>query len=160
MPYFICPRCAWRGSKTSRTAGFSSRPAGCDSCGFGFLFELQDDYYPAPRAGVVVCDQQGRILALGKGADVLLGYKDVDVIGQDLATALHLEVDRDQELPGDGSMEPHAFALEWGVRVLDMEMHLQNARGERVDVIGDFFAALDDDGGLLAVFTPRVDEED
>jgi len=27
--------------------GFSDEPVACHSCGFGFLFELMDDYYPA-----------------------------------------------------------------------------------------------------------------
>ena len=36
-------------------------------CGFGFLFQLLDDYYPAPATGFVVCDRDGRVLALGRG---------------------------------------------------------------------------------------------
>ena len=31
----------------------------CHRCGFGFLFELMDDYYPGPNTGLVVCDQEG-----------------------------------------------------------------------------------------------------
>ena len=45
-----------------RTAGFTSRPKSCPKCGFGFLFELLDDYYPAPNAAFFVCDQNGRII--------------------------------------------------------------------------------------------------
>ena len=50
MPYFICPNCGNRELSGERTAGFSTRPKGCSKCGFGFLFELLDDYMPAPGA--------------------------------------------------------------------------------------------------------------
>ncbi|MBA2792773.1 MAG: hypothetical protein H0U32_02115, partial [Thermoleophilaceae bacterium] len=46
MPNFICPSCGNRSISTDRTAGFHSRARGCAKCGFGFLFELLDDYYP------------------------------------------------------------------------------------------------------------------
>ncbi len=42
---FICPNCGQRTSATDRTAGFRNQPKGCSKCGFGFLFELLDDYY-------------------------------------------------------------------------------------------------------------------
>lgn len=150
MPYFICPRCAWRGTKVSRTAGFSDRPEGCERCGFGFLFELLEDYFPSPLAGVFVCDQQGRILALGKGAFELAGFAESELMGIDLEDALELR-------PDDGSDDerPHMTALEWGVRVLGKLMKIRISSGSVVTVTGDFFPALDDDGGLLAVFTPR-----
>ena len=31
----------------------ATSPRGCSKCGFGFLFELLDDYYPAPERGVL-----------------------------------------------------------------------------------------------------------
>ncbi len=159
MPYFICPRCTWRGSRTSRTAGFSARPAGCDKCGFGFLFELQDDYYPHRLSGIFVCDQQARVLAFGHGAQRLAAVREEHLIGQDLDAGLHLRVEDSYELPGDGTLAPHEFALEWGVRVLDVPMELQTVQDRPVAVMADFFPALDEDGGLLAVFTPRGDAE-
>ena len=61
---FICPNCGNRSAATDRTAGFRAAPKGCAKCGFGFLFELLDDYYPAPDAAFFVCDQQGRVIAL------------------------------------------------------------------------------------------------
>jgi hypothetical protein len=54
MPFFICPSCGNRENSGDRTAGFSPRPKGCSKCGFGFVFELLDDYYPAPNAAFFV----------------------------------------------------------------------------------------------------------
>lgn len=122
---------------------------GCDRCGFGFLFELMDDYYPSPMAGVVVCAHDGRVIAFGKGAFELTGFGEQEMIGIDLADAFELRVD---DAPAEA---PHRTALEWGVRVLGKPMTLRSADGAVRKVTGDFFPAYDDDGGLLAVFTPR-----
>ena len=59
MAFFICPNCGNRLSSKDRTAGFTGKPRGCEKCGFGFLFELLDDYYPAPNAAFFVCDAEG-----------------------------------------------------------------------------------------------------
>ena len=59
MPFFICPNCGHREVSAERTAGFSARPKGCSKCGFGFVFELLDDYYPAPNAAFFVCEASG-----------------------------------------------------------------------------------------------------
>jgi len=149
VPYFICPRCAWRGSLTSRTAGFTSRPVGCEKCGFGFLFELLDDYFMSPLSGVLVCDKEGRILALGHGAFTLTGFHETELMGLDLEEALELRVD------GNSDDHPHLTAVEWGARVLGKPMTMRVASGQIREVTGDFFPAYDDDGGLLAIFTPR-----
>ena len=95
MPYFICPNCGNRELSGERTAGFSARPKGCSKCGFGFLFELLDDYMPAPGAAFFTLDQQARVLDLGKGAFELTGLKDEQVIGRPVREVLGLEwVDR------------------------------------------------------------------
>ena len=65
---FICPNCGHRSTATERTAGFRNTPKGCSKCGFAFLFELLDDYYPAPNAAFFVCDQEGRIIGCGRGS--------------------------------------------------------------------------------------------
>ncbi|MCW2955708.1 MAG: putative sensor protein [Thermoleophilia bacterium] len=150
MPYFICPSCAWRGNRTSRTEGFSDRPVACERCGFGFLFELLDDYFPSPRSGIIVCDQQGRVLAFGGGARELTGFSEGELMGVDLAEALELRVPDEPEL-----RPPHETALEWGARVLGKPMTMRVASGKVELVTGDFFPAYDQDGGLLSVFTPR-----
>src|SRR6476646_1485951 len=67
MPNFICPNCGNRSLGAERTAGFTQRARGCEKCGFGFLFELLDDYYPAPNAAFIICDAQARVIGLGKG---------------------------------------------------------------------------------------------
>jgi PAS domain-containing protein len=122
----------------------------CERCGFGFLFELLDDYFPSPRAGIFVCDQQGRILAFGGGARELSGFDEAELLGVDLGDALELRVPDEPD-----ARPPHETALEWGARVLGKPMTMRIASGTVELVTGDFFPAYDDDGGLLAVFTPR-----
>ena len=90
---FICPNCGQRTSATERTAGFRNQPKGCSKCGFGFLFELLDDYYPAPNAAFFVCDQQGRIIGCGRGSRELTGLSDEKVIGRPVRDVLGLEFD-------------------------------------------------------------------
>ena len=91
MPFFICPNCGHREVSGSRTEGFSRRPKGCTKCGFGFVFELLDDYYPAPNAAFFVCDQQERVIDAGKGSYELTGLTDEDVIGRPVREVLGLE---------------------------------------------------------------------
>ena len=54
--YFICPHCGNRSMGTDRNAGFRREARGCEKCGFAYLFELLDDYYPAPNAAFFACD--------------------------------------------------------------------------------------------------------
>ena len=85
---FICPNCGNRSSATERTAGFRNTPKGCSKCGFGFLFELLDDYYPAPNAAFFVCDREGRIIGCGRGSRELTGLSDEKVIGRPVRDVL------------------------------------------------------------------------
>ena len=87
---FICPNCGNRTSQTERTAGFRNLPKGCSKCGFGFLFELLDDYYPAPNAAFFVCDREGRIIGCGRGSFELTGLADENVIGRPAKEVLGL----------------------------------------------------------------------
>ena len=142
---FICPNCGHRSTATERTAGFRSTPKGCSKCGFGFLFELLDDYYPAPNAAFFVCDQQGRIIACGRGSRELTGLSDEKVIGRPVSEVLGLDFD-----DGDDDV---ATVLEWGVRQLGKGVTV-NAEGDiPAKAVADLFPAYDDDGGLL-VLTP------
>ena len=147
MPHFICPNCGNRSTGAERTAGFRKHAKGCSNCGFGFLFELLDDYYPAPNAAFFVCDQQGRIIGCGRGSRELTGLSDEKVIGRPVREVLGLDF--------DGSEDEVGMALEWGVRVLDKQV-VVHAEGDRPEPAkADIFPAYDDDGGLLLVLTPR-----
>ena len=147
MPHFICPRCKQRSVDLDGREGFSRDAPACHHCGFGFLFELMEDYYPGPNTGFVVCDQQGRVLATGKGVFELTGYREQDLIGRDVTEALGLS--------GFDGENPAKVALEWGVRRLDQQLELRSRIGTVKPVKADFFPAYDDDGGLLVGLTPR-----
>ena len=150
MPFFICPNCGNRALSQDRTAGFSSRPKGCSKCGFGFVFELLDDYYPAPNAAFFVCDQQARVIDAGRGSFELTGLTDEDVIGRPVKEVLGLRWKQD----GDNG-DPIDTSLEWGVRSLGKKVSV-NAEGDLpAEAVADVFPAYDDDGGLLIVLTPE-----
>jgi PAS domain-containing protein len=161
MPFFICPNCGHREASAERTAGFSTRPKGCSKCGFGFVFELLDDYYPAPNAAFFVCDQQARVIDAGRGSFELTGLTDEDVIGRPVQEVLGLEwrepdVRREpQASNGGASGDPIETSLEWGVRSLGKRVSV-NAEGDLpAEAVADVFPAYDDDGGLLIVLTPE-----
>jgi PAS domain-containing protein len=148
VPYFICPNCKQRSVDTDGLEGFSEHTVQCRSCGFGFLYELMDDYYPPPTAGFVVCDEQGRVLATGRGVFELTGYREGDLLGSDLVASLGLEGFE----PGKN---PVKLVLEWDVRRLGEELELRTRAGIRKPVRADFFPAYDQDGGLLVALAPR-----
>ena len=121
-------------------------PKGCSKCGFGFLFELLDDYYPAPNAAFFVCDKEGRIIGCGRGSRELTGLSDEKVIGRRCAMS---SVSTSAE-----TRIMSAMALEWGVRRLGKPVTV-NAEGDLpAKAVADLFPAYDDDGGLLLVLTP------
>jgi hypothetical protein len=142
VPNYICPKCKDRSVDLDAREGFSNQAPACRRCGFGFLFELMDDYYPAPSTGFVVCDQEGRVLATGKGVFELTGYREEDLLGRDV-----------QEIV-EADPNPVAVALEWGVRRLGQQVGLVTRAGIKKPVVADLFPALDDDGGLLVALRP------
>ena len=144
MPIFICPNCKRRSVDLDGYEGFSTQAVQCRECGFGFLFQLLEDYYPAPSTGFVVCDAEGRILAAGRGVFELTGFEDIDLLGQDVADALALS---------DAS--PIEVVREWGVRKLAQKIEITTKAGLEKPVTADFFPAYDDDGGMLLALTPR-----
>ncbi|MDQ2982695.1 MAG: PAS domain-containing protein [Actinomycetota bacterium] len=148
MPYFICPNCKERSIDHDRKEGLSQQAVSCQRCGFGFLFELLDDYYPAPNTGFVVCDSGGRILASGRGVFELTGFGEKDLMGREVVEAFALSGFADGQNPAQ-------LALEWGVRRQNEELDLQTRAGNRKSVKADFFPAYDEDGGLLVALTPR-----
>jgi hypothetical protein len=147
MPIFICPSCGDRSISQDRTAGFQTRARACKKCGFGFLYELLDDYYPAPNAAFFILDQEARLIGAGRGARELTGLGDLEVIGRPVQDVLGLQFDSGDDHIGT--------ALEWGVRVLDKPV-MVHAEGDRPEEAkADIFPGYDDDGGLLLVLTPK-----
>ena len=149
MPYFICPNCKERSIDTDRRESLLDPQAvGCRRCGFGFLFELLDDYYPAPGTGMLVCDREGRVLATGDGVLELSGYQERELMGKDVMEALSIR-------GFDEQRNPARLALEWGVRRLGEQLVLTTRRGQPKEVEADFFPGYDEDGGLLVALKPR-----
>ena len=143
---FICPNCGNRTTESERNAGFRRQARGCAQCGFGFLFELLDDYYPAPDAAFFVCDAEGRVVGCGKNSFAFTGLEEEDVIGQHVEQVLGLKFSN-----GDN---PVATVLEWGVRALEVPVSVSGERDNAASAKADMFPAYDDDGGLLLVLTP------
>jgi PAS domain-containing protein len=148
VPFFICPNCKQRSLDHDGLQELDNVPVSCERCGFGFLFELMDDYYPAPNTGFVVCDRDGRILAAGRGVFELAGYREQELLGSDVVDRLGLS-------GWNGERSPVALALEWGVRRLGEKLELRTRAGQQKAVTADFFPAYDTDGGLLVAITPR-----
>jgi hypothetical protein len=146
VPVYICPNCKNRSVDIDGYEGFTGSDAlQCRRCGFGFVYQLLEDYYPAPSTGFVVCDQGGRVLAVGRGVFELTGFQDADLMGRDVADALSLSDD-----------EAIGVVREWGVRKLGQQLELVTRAGIRKPVTVDLFPAYDDDGGLLLALTPRT----
>ncbi|MHB8658670.1 MAG: hypothetical protein ACYC91_12070 [Solirubrobacteraceae bacterium] len=145
--YFICPHCGNRSMGTDRNAGFRREARGCEKCGFAYLFELLDDYYPAPNAAFFACDSEARIVDCGKGSFELTGLRTEQAIGQPVRDALGLAFE-------DGG-DHVGTALEWEVSVKGKPLRV-SANGEPArSAVADIFPAYDDEvGGLLIVLTP------
>ena len=149
MPYFICPNCKNRSIDHDRRESLTDPTAvGCHRCGFGFLFELMEDYYAAPSTGMVVCDADGRVLAAGRGVFELTGFEENELMGREIVDVLHLD-------GFQNGQNPVALSLEWGVRRLGEACELTAKSGLHKPVTADIFPAYDDDGGLLVALTPR-----
>jgi PAS domain-containing protein len=144
--YFICPHCGNRSMGLDRQNGFRREARGCEKCGFAYLFELLDDYYPSPNAAFFACDGEGRIVDCGRGSFELTGLKTEAAIGRPLGDAL--------ELTFEDGVDHVATALEWEVRVSGKPVELR-AGPERATATVDTFPAYDDEeGGVLVVLTP------
>lgn len=146
MTHFICPNCGYRYISGERTAGFENRAKSCSQCGFAFLFELLDDYYPSPNAAFFITDAKARVIGAGRGSRELTGLGDDDVIGRPVHEVLGLQFQN-----GDDHIRT---ALEWGVRVLGKPVVVTAAGEHPESATADIFPAYDEDGGLLVVVTP------
>jgi hypothetical protein len=143
VPIFICPNCKERSIDLDGHEGFGTQAAQCRSCSFGFLFQLLEDYYPAPSTGMVVCDAESRVLAVGRGVFELTGFREGDLIGRDVGEALAIS-----------DPEPIAVVREWGVRQLGKAAAITTRAGIAKDVTLDLFPAYDADGGMLVALSP------
>jgi PAS domain-containing protein len=133
---------------TERNVAFRRNEArGCEKCGFAYLFELLDDYYPAPTAAFFACDADGRIVDCGKGSFELTGLKTEQVIGRPISEVLGLSFD-------DGTDHVQT-ALEWEVRVQRKPVGVHADGDLPARAVADIFPAYDDEeGGVLVVLTP------
>jgi PAS domain-containing protein len=148
VPFFICPNCKHRSVDHDGLQELDNVPVACERCGFGFLFELIEDYYPAPSAGFLVCDRKGRVLATGRGVFELSGFREQELLGADVVERLGLSGFSPEQ-------NPAKLALEWGVRRLEEKLELRTRAGQQKAITADFFPAYDEDGGLLVAITPR-----
>jgi hypothetical protein len=142
VPVFICPNCRERSVDVDGREGFSTQAPQCRSCGFGFLFQLLEDYYPAPSTGFVVCDHAARVIAAGRGVFELTGFREADLIGRDVASAFSLS-----------DPSPLELVREWGVRRLGERLELRTRGGIVKEVVVDLFPAYDEDGGMLVALS-------
>ncbi len=146
VPVYICPNCKDRSVDIDGFEGLTGSDAlQCRRCGFGFIFQLLEDYYPAPGTGFIVCAQDGRVLASGRGVFELTGFQEGDLMGREVADVLTLS-----------DTAPIEVVREWGVRQLGLELELTTRADIRKPVIVDLFPAYDDDGGLLVALTART----
>ena len=148
MAFYICPNCAARVVDADGLEGLSSQPVGCHRCGFGFLFQLLEDWFPPAGAGLIACDKDARILSAGRGVFELTGYPERVLMGRDLREALGMH--------GFPGRDPVALVLEWGVRQLDVHLLIRHSAGHDKPVRADLFPAYDEDGGLLCSLAPRL----
>jgi hypothetical protein len=147
VAYFICPNCQDRSIDADGIDGLSHQHVGCRRCGFGFLFQMLDDYFPHAGAGMLACDNAGRVIAAGRGVFDLTGFRELDLIGRPVIEALGLH--------GFENGDPVETAREWGVRQLGRAAMLRHAAGLDKRVVVDVFPALDHDGGLLVALASR-----
>jgi PAS domain-containing protein len=150
MRYWICPNCGTRAADDDGRDGLSYQAVGCEHCGFGFLFELLEDFFPPANAGFVACDKDARVLSAGKGVFELTGYTENDLLGKHLVEVFGISGWADGQNPVD-------IVLEWGVRKLDQPLVMRHRSGISKEVRVDLFPAYDEDGGLLASLAPRRD---
>jgi hypothetical protein len=147
MAFYICPNCHARIVDADGLEGLSSQPVGCHRCGFGFLFQLLEDWFPPANAGLIACDKDARILSAGRGVFELTGYPERVLMGRDLREALGM---------GFSGTDPVTIVLEWGVRQLDVHLTIRHSAGHIKPVRCDLFPAYDGDGGLLCSLAPRL----
>ena len=148
MAFYICPNCSARVIDADGLEGLSSQPVGCHRCGFGFLFQLLEDWFPPAGAGLLACDKDARILSAGKGVFELTGYPERVLMGSDLREALGMSGSRTARTPSR-SCSSGASASS------TVPIFIRHSVGHDKPVRLDLFPAYDEDGGLLCSLAPR-----
>ena len=133
---------------TDRNAGFRREARGCEKCGFAYLFELLDDYYPAPNAAFFACDS--------RRADRRLRPRLVRADrAEDRAGDRPSGAARCWACSFDDGTDHVQTALEWEVRVQGKPVEVNAERDLPASAVADIFPAYDDEeGGVLVVLTP------
>ena len=109
MRHWICPNCQTRVVDDDGADGLSRQRLGCHHCGFGYVFEILEDFFPPALAGFLTCDREGRVLSSGNGVFEFTGFTEDNLIGRHVTEALQLGGYEDGQ-------DPVAFVLEWAVR--------------------------------------------
>ena len=148
LPYFICPNCKDRSFDADGLEGLSHQSVGCRRCGFGFLFELLEDYFPRPGTGMLACDREGRILAAGRGLFELTGYREQDIIGRTPQASLGPGVPRP---PTRSPWRSSGACARWRSTARCATRPPTATSRCCIDV----FPAYDDDGGVLVALAPK-----
>src|SRR3954462_13561810 len=141
--FWICPDCGTRAIDDDGRDGLSHQQVGCAKCGFGFLFELLEDFYPPANAGFVACDKETRVISAGKGVFELTGYGEGELLGKPLVDAF-----RRSGLGAESN--PWSVVMEWGAPNLDQPLARRHRSGREKAGRVELVPAYDEDGGLLA----------
>ena len=87
------------------------------------------------------------MISCGKGSFELTGLEEERAIGRPVRDVLGLRF-------ADGQ-DPIETTLEWGVRVMGKQVHVEAEGDLPEEATADVFPAYDEDGGLLLVLTPK-----
>ncbi len=148
MRHWICPKCQTRVIDDDGADGLSRQRLGCHHCGFGYVFEILEDFFPPALAGFLTCDRKGRVLSSGNGVFEFTGLTEDNLIGRHVTEALQLGGYQQGQ-------DPVAFVLEWGVRKLDQHLTIHNHAGMTKQARVDLFPGYDEDDGIMICLAPR-----
>lgn len=147
---FICPNCARRTLQRTSEQPFTGERHPCTHCGHPFLFQLTEDYFPAPDAAFFTLDARGHVTGVGRGAFAMTGLRTERAIGRVAGDVLGLDFE-------DGT-DHVGVALAFGARVEGKPVRVRGPQvGDRVArhrATADLLPAYAGDGGLLLVLTP------
>jgi hypothetical protein len=119
VPNFICPNCQERSVDIDARKACSTRHRLPPTAGSAFLFELMDDYYPAPTTAGHV--RPGRPHPRDRrGIFELSGWSESDVLATTWSTLFGLTGFEEEK-------NRSQLSLEWGVRRLNEQLQLRTS---------------------------------